>query len=220
MSQQNCAGCPEPVCQRPGMTGKQDCPTEHKAEAIKHATEKMHSPEFQKWAYAASIQEGQGFMKLPFAPKGPSPVRSRLEETVELARKMGFRKLGVAYCLGVRQDAGVMVDILQRKGFEVASVCCKCGAVSKAELGIKPEEQVWPAPESMCHPIAQAEILNEEQTDFNILMCLCVGHDTLFLRNSQAPCTVFAVKDRLFAHNPMAALWLRHSYHRRVLSRE
>jgi uncharacterized metal-binding protein len=133
---------------------------------------------------------------------------------------MGFQKLGVAYCSGVREDAAVLVDILERKGFDVASVNCKCGAVSKAELGIKLEEQVWPeAPESMCHPIAQAEILNEEKTDLNIMVCLCVGHDTLFLKNSQAPCTVFAVKDRLFAHNPMAALWLRHTYHRRILSR-
>ena len=221
MSQKTeCGKCPGPVCGRPGMIGPQNCPTEVKAETIKRATEKALSPEFKDWVYWSSIQEGQGYLKLPFAPKGPAPVRSRLEETIEFAKKMGFKKLGVAYCDGVREDAAVLVDILEHKGFDVASVNCKCGAVSKAELGIKLEEQIWPeTPESMCHPIAQAEILNEEKTDFNIMMCLCVGHDTLFLKNSQAPCTVFAVKDRLFAHNPMAALWLRHTYHRRILSR-
>ena len=34
----------------------------------------------------------------------------------------------------------------------------------------------------MCNPILQAEKLNEQQTDVNIVMGLCVGHDSLFLQ--------------------------------------
>ncbi|HEM61936.1 MAG TPA: DUF1847 domain-containing protein, partial [Chloroflexi bacterium] len=67
-----------------------------------------------------------------------------------------------------------------------------------------------------CHPIAQAQILNDAETDFNILLCLCVGHDSLFLKHSDALCTVLAAKDRLLGHNPLAALYLSHSYYRRV----
>ncbi len=72
----------------------------------------------------------------------------------------------------------------------------------------------------MCHPIAQAEILNEADTDFNIMLCLCVGHDSLFLKHSKALCTVLAAKDRVFGHAPLLALYQSKSYHRRVLAKE
>ena len=69
----------------------------------------------------------------------------------------------------------------------------------------------------MCNPIAQAKILNHAQTDFNILLGLCVGHDSLFMKYSKAMVTVFAVKDRLLGHNPLAALYTSHSYYDRFL---
>ena len=113
MSQKpNCSKCPGPVCSRPGMVGPENCPTETKTETIKRATDKMLSPEFRDFAYRASIQEGQCYVRLPFAPQVPSPVRSRLEEIIEFSRKMGYKKLGVAYCGGVREDAKVLVDIV------------------------------------------------------------------------------------------------------------
>ena len=59
----------------------------------------------------------------------------------------------------------------------------------------------------MCNPIAQAKLLNEQQTEFNIEIGLCVGHDTLFLRHSKVPTTVMIVKDRVLQHNPVAALY-------------
>lgn len=217
-----CVRCTGPACGVPGMEGQDEfCPTKTKREAIERATSKMLSPENKEMAYWSSIQEGQAYIKMPFAPRGPSPAKSRLEEVIEFSKKMEFKKLGVAYCLGVHPDAIRFVDILERRGFEVVSVSCHCGAVAKEVLGINLDEQIWPVqPEAMCHPIAQAEILNEENTDFNIMFCLCIGHDSLFLKYSKAPCTVFAVKDRMFAHNPMAALWISGTYHRRVLSKE
>ena len=51
------------------------------------------------------------------------------------------------------------------------------------------------------------EELEAQGTDFNIVIGLCVGHDTLFLRHSHAPTTVMIVKDRVLAHNPVAALY-------------
>jgi uncharacterized metal-binding protein len=66
----------------------------------------------------------------------------------------------------------------------------------------------------MCNPILQASILNREQTDFNILLGLCVGHDALFFKYAKAPCTVLAVKDRVFGHNPLAAIYNIDSYYR------
>jgi len=67
----------------------------------------------------------------------------------------------------------------------------------------------------MCNPIAQAEILNSEETEFNVMVGLCVGHDALFLKYAHAPTTVLIAKDRVFGHNPAAG-----SYYRKLLRKE
>jgi len=73
--------------------------------------------------------------------------------------------------------------------------------------------------ESMCSPIPQAEILNSEQVDLAILLGLCVGHDTLFIKYCRVPITVLAVKDRVFGHNPLAAIYLSSSpYYSRLMT--
>ncbi len=217
-----CAKCPRPVCNSPAwQEGPENCPAKIKAQVIKRATEKCFGSEFHEFAVKASLQEGSGYMRLPHAPKGPSPIKGRVEETMEFAKRMGYKRLGVAFCGGVAFEAGMLIPILENRGFEVISVCCKCGSVPKEKLGIKDEEKVSPGRfEAMCHPIGQAEILNEADTDFNIMLCLCVGHDSLFLKHSKALCTVLAAKDRVFAHNPLAALYQSKSYHRRVLAKE
>jgi uncharacterized metal-binding protein len=89
------------------------------------------------------------------------------------------------------------------------------GRVPKEQIGIEDNQKIAIGKfESMCNPVLQAMILNEEQTDFNILLGLCVGHDSLFIKYGKAPCTVLAVKDRLLGHNPLAAIYCTDSYYR------
>jgi uncharacterized metal-binding protein len=190
-------------------------------EVIKKATETCLSAEFRDFAMKASRQEGAGFMRLPHAQQGPSPIKSRLEEIMEFAGRMDYKRLGVAYCSGVQFEASLLVPILENRGFEVVSVACKCGSVPKEELGLADWEKLWPGRfEAMCHPVAQAAVLNRYQTDLNIMLCLCVGHDSLFLKHSQAPCTILAAKDRVYGHAPLMAVYQSRSYHRRVLAKE
>lgn len=68
--------------------------------------------------------------------------------------------------------------------------------------------------ESMCNPVLQAMVLNRARTDFNIVMGLCVGHDSIFLKHSEAYCTVLVAKDRPTGHNPAAAVYTLDSYYR------
>ncbi len=49
----------------------------------------------------------------------------------------------------------------------------------------------------------------------NLILGLCVGHDTLFIKHSQAPVTVLAAKDRFLGHNPLAALYLAEGYYKK-----
>jgi uncharacterized metal-binding protein len=50
----------------------------------------------------------------------------------------------------------------------------------------------------------------------NILLGLCVGDDTLFIKHSKAPVTVLAVKDRVLAHNPLGALYTARNMYPRL----
>jgi uncharacterized metal-binding protein len=127
---------------------------------------------------------------------------------------MGYRRLGVAFCAGLHDEARALVEILEAQDFEVASVACKAGATPKEFLGLADGQKVRIGEfESMCSPIAQAVILNDWRTDLNILVGLCVGHDSLFLKHAAAPCTVLVAKDRVLGHAPAAALHTSSSYY-------
>lgn len=217
----DCTKCTMRVC--PGeryMEGPENCPTRIRADTVQEVKERYRDPAFAELARVSSLVEGLSYYHVPWS-RGPTPQTTRLEEIIRFALKMGYKKLGVAFCVGLSNEAEMLVPILENCGFEVVSVCCKLGGVPKEEIGIKDEEKINPgAYESMCNPICQAEVLNGDGCDFNIMLGLCVGHDSLFLKHAQAPTTVFAVKDRLLGHNPLAALYLSRSYYRRLRSRD
>lgn len=134
-----------------------------------------------------------------------------MEEIITFARKVGFNKIGLAFCIGLRREASQLNRILKDNSFEAISVTCKTGSVPKEHLGLKEEEKLKPNYfEAMCNPVAQAGLLNSQTTDLNVVLGLCVGHDALFIRYSNAPTTVPAAKDRALAYNPLGALYAWH----------
>lgn len=137
----------------------------------------------------------------------------RVKETIQLCLRMGYTKVGLAFCRGLRKEAKVVDDLLRRAGLEVVSVICKTGGVDKTVSGIPDEHKIRPGQfEPMCNPIAQAMLLNEQHTQFNIALGLCVGHDSMFYKYSDALVTTLIAKDRVLAHNPAAALYCADGY--------
>ncbi|MBI4630097.1 MAG: DUF1847 domain-containing protein, partial [Candidatus Rokubacteria bacterium] len=59
-------------------------------------------------------------------------------------------------------------------------------------------------------------LLNRAGCQLNIVLGLCVGHDSLFFRHSQGLATTLVAKDRVLAHNPLGALLLADTYYQRV----
>ncbi len=217
-----CATCgiKERICLSPDGRGPTTCPTLHQKESLKEANNEYTKSDILKFAREASVQEGECYINRHIKPYIFHPVKPRVQETCEFAQKMGYKKLGVAFCIGLHKEALSFTQILKAQGFEVISVACKAGGTPKENIGIKEEEKIHVGEfESMCNPIGQAMILNEEKTDFNILIGLCVGHDSLFLKYSNAYCTVLVVKDRVLGHNPTAALYTSGSYYARMLKK-
>ena len=162
----------------------------------------------KEFARQASIQEGECYAGREAVPYVMHPVKPRMLEIIEFARKMNYKRLGLVFCAGLAPEAGVVGQILEEYGFDVVSVLCKAGAVPKEEIGLKDEEKVHRGQhESMCNPVFQAMIVNEAKTDFNILLGLCVGHDSMYFKYAEAPTTVLAVKDRVTGHNPLACIY-------------
>lgn len=140
---------------------------------------------------------------------------TRVEETVEFAKRMGYKKIGIATCVGLISETRTLAKILRSNGFEVFAVACKAGAKNKTEVGIP--EKCCKVGVNMCNPIHQALRLNAENTEFNIVMGLCVGHDSLFYKYSEALVTTLVAKDRVLAHNPVAALYTSNSYYSKII---
>lgn len=158
-------------------------------------------------AVAAAQVEYEGYGK-----------RTRVEEVIQFAKKLGVKKLGIATCLGLIEESRILTKILRINGFEVYGVVCKCGATPKTDIGIPAECDAVGA--NMCNPVLQAELLNDAGTELNLIMGLCVGHDSLFIKHSNALCTSVVTKDRVLGHNPAAALYTSGMYYKRLFEEQ
>ena len=214
----NCSQCvvKNRICKDKDGVGPAFCSTLLYPEVIQKASDEYSKSDINKFAHAASAQEASCYIDREATPVYKFPVKPRIQEIIEFSRKMGYKKLGVAFCGGLHHEAAIFCNVLQKHGFEVVSVMCKVGGVDKSAIGIQDHERVQIGkPEVMCNPIVQAGVLNAASTDFNILIGLCVGHDSLFMKYSEAMVTVFAVKDRVLAHNPLGAIYTYEFYYER-----
>jgi uncharacterized metal-binding protein len=222
-----CARCPTKTCEnRGGRMGDGPpsleklpgfCPMKLMPEVFDQAAAEYDKSAVREFARLASVQEFQCFERLSDGVRAKLP---RIEELIQFSRKCGYKTLGIAHCGGLAKEAAMLTDILEKNGFTVVSVQCKAGAVPKEKIGIQAGEKIagpenW---ETMCNPIAQAMLINRANVDLAIMLGLCIGHDTLFIKYCDVPLTVLAVKDRLLAHNPLAALYLSDSYYHRLRS--
>ena len=138
---------------------------------------------------------------------------TRVQEIMEFARKIKAHKIGIANCIGLISEARIFARILRANGFEPYAVICKVEGRAKSSVGIPKEcERIGSA---MCNPILQARLLNRAHTDLNVVVGLCVGHDSLFYKYSDAYVTTLVTKDRVTGNNPVAALYTAQSYYKK-----
>jgi uncharacterized metal-binding protein len=206
-----CAACEVPskerACMTPQGKGGKGCPTKGRKLLLNKAREEYKSNDLHEFARQATIQEGECYAGRDKKPYVMHPTKPRILEIMEFARKMHYNRLGLVFCAGLQKEAAIVAQIFENHDFEVVSVICKVGSVPKEEIGIHNKEKIYrDQHESMCNPVLQAMVVNEAKTDFNILLGLCVGHDSMYFKYANAPTTVLAVKDRVAGHNPLACI--------------
>ncbi len=206
----SCAYCPDTVraC-RAGESAERGpgyCPIKVDPEGVEQAAGRYDDAEIRRISQIAAVVESEGYCKW-----------ARVQEICEFAKRMGYRKIGIATCISFVDHARILSGILESHGFEVASVACKHGNIPKEGIGLKDEQKIRPGTfEPICNPVGQAELLNRAGCEFNIVLGLCVGHDSLFFKHAQGLTTVLVAKDRVLAHNPIGALNLADTYYSRV----
>jgi len=123
-------------------------------------------------------------------------ARDRVQEIIDYSKQASLKKIGIANCTTFNKEAALLEKMLMKEGFKVAKVNCKYGRVPFNDLvsGYKGIS---------CNPAGQAKYLEEQGTELNIMMGLCLGHDMIFNLKSKAPVTALIVKDRKLKHNSL-----------------
>jgi uncharacterized metal-binding protein len=204
----SCIDCGQVNCDVQNRTYPPFCLSTHMDEKIRaEAIELCMLPENAAVMQTAAQVEYEYYNQL-----------TRVQEIVEFAKRMKFHKIGIATCVGLIRESGILAKILRNQGFEVFGIACKAGLVPKPEIGI--DEACCAVGVNTCNPILQAKMLNREKTELNIVMGLCVGHDAMFYKYSKALVTTLVTKDRVLGHNPVAALYTADSYYRKKVYKQ
>lgn len=202
----SCIDCGVVNCNHGTMSFPDFCLTTNMdPEVMQDAMEQYKDPENNRVACMSAKVEAEYYCKM-----------TRVEEICQFAKEMGYKKIGIATCAGLIREARTAAKIFRAHGLEVYGAACKVGTQPKSSIGIDPKCEEMGV--NMCNPILQAKLLNAAKTDFNVVIGLCVGHDSLFYKYSDALCTTLVTKDRVLGHNPAAALYQTESYYKRLLT--
>jgi uncharacterized metal-binding protein len=204
-----------------GLPGRA-CPSHGREGAVARANAAYAQPATREFARQASIQEASCYAGRGAPDYVMQPTKPRLVEICQFARRLEVDTVGLAFCIGLAGEAAAAARVMEAWGLAVASICCKAGRTGKRELlGLGPEHFIHAGPEeAMCNPVYQAQALEEAGAGLLVLLGLCVGHDSLFIRHAARPVTVLAVKDRVAGHNPLGPLYTSGTYYRRLLHPE
>ena len=205
----SCSECGQLHCYRHDKKFPDFCLTETTDDEQIDATRQTYRGDSQDARVARAAAEVEGLYYCQI---------SRVEEIVAFARRIDAKRIGIASCLGLIEETKIFTKVLRAAGLEPFTVLCKVGSVDKSEIGIADHLKIQCGSfEACCNPILQAQLLNQQKTELNVIMGLCVGHDSLFTKYSDALVTTLVTKDRTTGHNPAVALYTSKTYSKRIL---
>ncbi|MGD8889992.1 MAG: DUF1847 domain-containing protein, partial [Desulfobacterales bacterium] len=136
-----CAKCAikikERLCMQEDGKSSSACPTKNHPSAIEKAQAELQKPEILEFAKQASIQEGEGYADKDHGYEHVKPIKPRIVETIEFARKMNYQRLGLVFCIGLWKEAKVVEKLLSTANFDVISALCKLGRTPKEAIGVR-----------------------------------------------------------------------------------
>ena len=120
-----CASCTtktvERICLREDGSGSRGCPTLRHESVLEDTRKEYEAPDILEFSRQASIQEAECYANRMENPFVLEPTKTRILEICEFAQKMGYQRLGLAFCLGLAREASVVDKIFRSHGFDVIS---------------------------------------------------------------------------------------------------
>ena len=112
-----CAACPfkreERLCCVPGGKHPPDCPSAAHTDLVEKSRRTYAQPDIRHFARQAARVERHSYAKLPDG--GRMPCRPRILEIVAFARAMGYHRLGLLFCIGLRREAAGAAEIFEAR---------------------------------------------------------------------------------------------------------
>lgn len=124
---------------------------------------------------------------------------NRVEEIFNFSKCAGFKSIGIAHCIIFTKEAKILEEYFSQS-FCVFIVDCKYGRLKEKDILGGNSTKV------LCNPAGQSDYLNKHNTDLNISMGLCVGHDMIFSKKSEAYVTNLFDKDFTNNNSPEIAV--------------
>ena len=126
------------------------------------------------------------------------PRSDRVNELILFAKEAAIKRIGIANCITFEKEAIMLEERLTEEGFKVVRANCKLGKMARNEIlpGYRGNS---------CNPAGQAKVLEEWQSELNLVLGLCVGHDMVFNAKSKAMTSTLIVKDRKYHHHVLEA---------------
>lgn len=199
-----CESCGVAACEHPERTAPPFCPEPDISEEMRAHVRRLYDEPANRQIMEAAARVSAG-----------TANSTRVQDTIKFASYMGASRIGIATCTAMLKETAVLVRLLRRAGFEVKALGCKLQENRAPDLGIDPSCGIGDC--VICNPIMQALLLNEAGCDLNILMGICVGHDALFAKYSDAPVVTLVAKDFLAANNPCVVLYTADSVYKTKL---
>ena len=166
----SCTDCGVLNCHKRNASYPEFCLTEKLTdEDIAETTALYEDEENRKVSVISAEIEGEFYGKY-----------TRVDEIIEFAKRMGYKKIGIATCVGLIEESRIFAKILRKNGFDVYSAVCKVGSFNKTDIGLD-EKYTCVTGNVMCNPILQAKLLNKAGTDLNVVIGLCVDMTVCFI---------------------------------------
>jgi uncharacterized metal-binding protein len=172
------------------------CPAKKYSKIIEDTKSEYMKPEVIEIYKASSKVTTDGYEKW-----------TRIQECIEFTKYLGIKKIGLASCIALIDELKMMSKLFDKLDIEIVATACKIGAITAEARGIP---EIDGLKGTTCNPIAQAKIMNSQNTQLNFTLGLCIGHDILFSMYSKAPVSTVIVKDRVTGNNPAVALYAGH----------
>src|SRR5208337_3501315 len=110
-----CASCelasPKRICFAENGTGSKNCPTLMRKEILLQANKEYDAASIHEFALQASRQEAECYANRHERPYVLQPTKTRIMEICEFAKKIGYRRLGLAFCIGLTKEAQMVEEI-------------------------------------------------------------------------------------------------------------